>query len=175
MLDLLWILSWIVIFSLDMCCSLKLMAICLLITFKVIPQTEAILLNLRHLYSNFYLTFPLNHPKHIVHKVEALTLFSSKPVTHFVNSISSVQFSSFQSLGCVWLFVTPWIAARQASRSIINSWSSLKLTFIELVMPSCYLIICHPLLLLPPIPPSISLFQWVNSLHQVEKVLEFQL
>ena len=46
---------------------------------------------------------------------------------------------------------------------------------IELVMPSSYLILCHPLLLPPPIPPSISLFQWVNSLHEVAKVLEFQL
>ena len=46
---------------------------------------------------------------------------------------------------------------------------------IELVMPSSHLILCHPLLLLPPIPPSISLFQWDNSLHEVDKVLEFQL
>ena len=68
-----------------------------------------------------------------------------------------------------------WIAARQASLSINNSWSSLRLTSIESVMPSSHLILYHPLLLLPPIPPSISLFQWVNSLHEVAKVLEFQL
>ena len=68
-----------------------------------------------------------------------------------------VQFSSVQSLSHVRLFVTPWISARQASLSIINSRSSLRLTSIKSVMPSSHLILCHPLLL-PPIPPSISLF-----------------
>ena len=67
-------------------------------------------------------------------------------------------FSSVQSLSRVRLFVTPWIAACQASLSITNSQSSLKLTSIELVMPSSHLILCHPLLLLPPIPPSIRVF-----------------
>ena len=87
----------------------------------------------------------------------------------------SVQFSSVQSLSRVWIFANPWIAACQASLSITNSWSSLRLTSIESVMPSSHLILCCPLLLLPPIPPSISLFQWVNSSHEVAKVLEFQL
>ena len=82
---------------------------------------------------------------------------------------------SDQSLSHVWLFATPWIAARQASLSITNSQSSLRLTSIESVMPLSHLILCSPLLLLPPIPPSISLFQWVNSSHEVAKVLEFQL
>ena len=82
---------------------------------------------------------------------------------------------SDQSLSRVWLFATPWIAAHQVSLSITNTWSSFRLTSIESVMPSSHLILCCPLLLLPPIPPSISLFQWVNSLHQVAKVLEFQL
>ena len=68
------------------------------------------------------------------------------------------QFSSVQSLTCVWLFVTPWITASQASLSITNSQNSLKLMSIELVMPSSHLILCHPLLLLPPIPPSIRVF-----------------
>ena len=68
------------------------------------------------------------------------------------------QFSSVQLLSCVQLFTTPWIAARQASLSITNSWSSLKLMSIELVMPSSHLILCSPLLLLPPIPPSSRLF-----------------
>ena len=72
--------------------------------------------------------------------------------------ISAVQFSSVQSLSCVWLFVTPWIAARQASLSINNSRSSLRLMSIESVMPSSHLILCRPLLLLPPIPPSIRVF-----------------
>ena len=66
--------------------------------------------------------------------------------------------SSVQSLSCVRLFVTPWIAAHQASLFITNSQSSLKLMSIESVMPSSYLILCRPLLLLPPIPPSIRVF-----------------
>ena len=80
-----------------------------------------------------------------------------------------------KSLSRVRLFVTSWIAARQDSLSITNSRSSLRLTPIESVMPSSHLILCRPLLLLPPIPPSISLFHWVNSLNEVAKVLEFQL
>ena len=62
---------------------------------------------------------------------------------------SSVQFSSVQLLSCVWLFATPWIAARQASLSITNSRSLLKLMPIESVMPSSHLILCRPLLLPP--------------------------
>ena len=77
----------------------------------------------------------------------------------------SCIFSAVQSLSHVRLFATPWTAARQASLSITNSRSSLKLTSIESVMPSSHLILYRPLLLLPPIPPSISLFQWVNSSH----------
>ena len=69
-----------------------------------------------------------------------------------------LQFSSVQSLSCVWLFATPWIAAHQASLSITNSRSSLRLMSIELVMPSSHLTLCRPLLLLPPIPPSIRVF-----------------
>ena len=87
---------------------------------------------------------------------------------------NSLEVNSVQSLSCVQLFATPWIAARQASLSITNSWSLLKFTSIESVMPSSHFIPCRPLLLLPPIPPSISLFQWVNSSHKVAKVLEFQ-
>ena len=68
------------------------------------------------------------------------------------------SFSSVQLLSCVRLFATPWIAALQASLSITNSQSSLRLTSIESVMPSSHLILCHPLLLLPPIPPSIRVF-----------------
>ena len=68
------------------------------------------------------------------------------------------MFSSVQLLSRVRLFATPWIAACQASLSITNSWSSLKLMSIESVMPSSHLILCRPLLLLPPIPPSIRVF-----------------
>ena len=90
---------------------------------------------------------------------------------HFVNTfyyisltMYLVQFSSVQSLSRVWLFETPWIAARQASLSITNSWSSLRLTSNELVMPSSHLILCRPLLLLPPIPPSIRVFSNESAL-----------
>ena len=76
-----------------------------------------------------------------------------------------IQFSSVQSLSRVQLFVTPWIAARQASLSITNSRSSLKFMSIESVMPSSHLILCRPLLLLPPIPPSIRVFSNESTLR----------
>ena len=79
--------------------------------------------------------------------------------------LHSVQFSSVQSLSRVQLFATPWIAARQASLSITNSRSSLRLTSIESVMPSRHLILGRPLLLLPPIPPTIRVFSNESSLH----------
>ena len=77
----------------------------------------------------------------------------------------SDQIRSDQSLSCVWLFATPWIAAHQASLSITNSRSSLRLTSIESVMPSSHLILWSPLLLLPPIPPSIRVFSNESTLH----------
>ena len=73
-------------------------------------------------------------------------------------------FSSVQSLSRVPLFGTPWIAACQGSLSITNSRSSLKLTSIESVMPSSHLILCCPLFLLPPIPPSIRVFSNESTL-----------
>ena len=72
---------------------------------------------------------------------------------------------SVQLLSHVRLFVTPWIAAHQASLSITNARSSHKLMSIESVMPSSHLILCHPLLLLPAIPPSIRVFSNESSLH----------
>ena len=69
-----------------------------------------------------------------------------------------IQFSSVQSLSHIWLFATPWTAARQASLSITNSRSLLKLMSIKLVMPSNHLILCHLLLLPPSIFPSIRVF-----------------
>ena len=78
----------------------------------------------------------------------------------FIMSVSSVQ-----SLSCVRLIATPWIAARQATLSIINSRSSLRLTSIESVMPSSHLILCRPLLLLPPIPPSTRVFSNESTLR----------
>ena len=88
---------------------------------------------------------------------------------------SSVQFNSVQSLSRVWLFVTSWIAACQASLSITNSQSLLKLMSIESVMHLAISNLSSPS---PPAPNPFQhqgLFQWVNSLHQVAKVLEFQL
>ena len=72
--------------------------------------------------------------------------------------ILNIVSQSVQLLSRVRFFVTPWITARQASLSIINSQSSLKLMSIESAIPSSHLILCHPLLLLSPIPPSIRVF-----------------
>ena len=77
----------------------------------------------------------------------------------------SVQFSSVQSLSRVQFFATPWIAACKASLSITNSRSLLKVMSIELVMLSSHLILCHPLLLLSPIPPSIRVFSNESTLR----------
>ena len=82
---------------------------------------------------------------------------SSETITLFVNWLS-VQFSCS-------VMSDPWIAARQASLSITNSRSSLRLTSIESVMPSSHLILCHPLLLLPPVPPSIRVFSNESTLR----------
>ena len=76
-----------------------------------------------------------------------------------------LQFSSVQSLSRVRFFATPQVAAHQASLSITNSRSSLKLTFIESVMPSNHLILCCPLFFLPPIPPSIRVFSNQSTLR----------
>ena len=70
-----------------------------------------------------------------------------------------------QSLSRFWLFATPWVAARQASLCITNSWSLSKPMSIESAMPSSHLILCHPLLLLPPILPSIRVFSSESALY----------
>ena len=85
-------------------------------------------------------------------------------ITEVTNEMLDSQFSSVKLLIHVWLFATPWIAARQASLSITNSWSSPKLMSIEWVMPSSHLIFCHPLLLLPPILPNIRVFSKDSTL-----------
>ena len=82
-----------------------------------------------------------------------------------------LQFSLVQSLSHVWLFATPWTAAHQASLSITNSWSLPKLKPIESVMPSCHLTLCRPLLLLPPIPPSIMVFSSESAFHMSHLLL----
>ena len=77
----------------------------------------------------------------------------------------SVQFSSFQSLSRIQLFMTPWTAACQDSLSITNSWSLFKLISMESMMPSNHFILCHPLLLLPSIFPSIRIFSNESALR----------
>ena len=96
--------------------------------------------------------------KQTVNQSHILTLYLAifKPIPF--------QVSSVQSLSSVRLFTTPWITARQASLSITNSQSSLRLTSIESVMPSSHLILCCPLLLLPLIPPSIRVFSNESAL-----------
>ena len=92
-----------------------------------------------------------------------------------LKSKGQIKFSSIQVLSSVQLFATPWITGRQASLSITNSWSLLKLISIESVTTSNHLILSSPS------PPTFNLsqhqglFQWVSSSHQVAKVLEFQL
>ena len=86
-------------------------------------------------------------------------------VISHIQIFTRYTFSSVQSLSRVRLFVTPWIAVCQASLSITNSQSSPKLMCIESVMPSSHLILCRPLLLLPPIPLSIRVFPNQSTLH----------
>ena len=89
----------------------------------------------------------------------ALRLYSSNNRScHVLHTHCIPSFSSVQSLSCVWLFATPWTEARQTSFSITNYRSLLILMSIESVVPSNYLILCHALLLLPSIFPSISIF-----------------
>ena len=89
----------------------------------------------------------------------------AKPLPELEQDKQGVSFSSVHLLSCVRLFVTPWTVARQASLSITNSWSLLKLMSIELVMPSNHLILCRPLLLLPSIFPSIRVFSNESALR----------
>ena len=118
---------------------------------------------LRH--SDFFI-FQLSHPYMTTGKTTALTRWN------FVGKVMSLlfimlsQFSSIQfNCSVVSDSATPWTAACQASLPITNSQSSLRLTSIESVMPSSQLILCHPLLLLPPIPPSIRVFSNESTLR----------
>ena len=99
--------------------------------------------------------------KVIIHSTNNF-LFKLYPDPSYVHL---VQFSSVQSLSCVRLSTTPWIAAHQASLSITNSRSSLRLMCIKSVMPSSHLILCGPLVLLPLIPPSIRVFSNESTLR----------
>ena len=101
----------------------------------------------------------------------SISPFSS--ISFFLAYFDVVKY--FITVSSVRLFATPWTEACQASLSITNSRFSLRLTSIESVMLSSHLILCHPLLLLPPIPPSIRVFFNESTSHQVAKVLELQL
>ena len=92
---------------------------------------------------------------------EHITQPGTKQSTCIINSVNlckNLHISSVHWFSYIWLFVTPWTAARQASLSITNPWSLLKLITIELVMPSNHLILWRPLLLLPSVFPSIRVF-----------------
>ena len=92
-----------------------------------------------------------------------------------LHSPISLPYVAVQSLSYVWLFATPWTAARQVSLSFTISWSLLRHMSVELVMPFNHLILCNPLLLLPSIFPQHQGFsQWVRSSHQVELQLQHQ-
>ena len=118
------------------------------------------------IYTLYMLQFCQSYQKNV--KKSFIALCGITNMLHF-NNIWSLylysQFSSVQSLSSVQLFVTPWITARQASLSITNCRSSPKLMCIESVMLSSHLILCHPLLLLPAIPPSIRVFSNKSTLH----------
>ena len=115
----------------------------------------------------------LSHPYMTTGKIIALTrwTFVGKVTSLLFNMLSRLvitflgAISSVQSLSCVWLFATPWIAARQASLSITNSQSLLKFMSIKSVMPFSHLILYRSLLLLPPIPPSIRVFSNESTLR----------
>ena len=97
---------------------------------------------------------------HYLGSGQHLSTSACRLLRHFSQVVTLVQ-----SLSRVRVFVTPWTAAHQASLSITNSWSLLKLMSIELVMPSNHLMLCHPLLLLPSIFPSIRVFSSESTLH----------
>ena len=124
------------------------------------------------LWSLSFFVAQISHPYITTGKIVALTkqTFAGKIMSVLFNILSRFviaflprRFSSVQSLSCVRLFETPWTTARQASLSITNSWSLLKLISIESVMPSNHLILCHPLLL-PSIFPSIGVFSNESAL-----------
>ena len=113
------------------------------------------------------------------HEIKRCSLLGRKAFTNIHSILGSKDIKSVspvQSLSHVLLFVTPWIAAHQASLSIANSRSLLKLITIELVMPFSHIILCRLLLFLPSsLSHHQGLFKWVSSSHQVAKLLEFQL
>ena len=105
------------------------------------------------------------HQKWPKYCIFSISIIPSKEIpANLLSQYYCLMNSSVQSLSHVQLLVTSWIAACQASLSITNSRSSLRLMSIKSVMPSSHLILCHPLLLLPPIPPSIRVFSNESTL-----------
>ena len=109
------------------------------------------------------MTTPCQKYLHL-HEIRTLLWQSWKKKKSLI-PLRNALYSSVQSLSRVWLFATPWTAARQASLSTANSWSLLKLISIKLMMPFKHLILCHPLLLLPATFPSIRVFSNESVLH----------
>ena len=113
------------------------------------------------------ITYRLDYCSEFISCIEA----STTKIQSYINMVQRIyrlidmHISSVQLLSHVRLFATPWTAARQASRSITNSQSLLKLMSFEMVMPSNHLILCHPLLLSPSIFPSIRVFSNESVLH----------
>ena len=133
------------------------------------------LCNYRGILPSFLLELLRSHLTHeSICKLSSILLQMAVPLSQYILLMALSYpvglrcpngFSSVQSLSRVWLFATPWIAACQASLSITISRSSLRLTFIESVMASSHLILGRPLLLLPPIPPSIRVFPNESTLR----------
>ena len=137
---------------------------------QILPET----FNLLILFCNSWQNDKKKKKKHWLPPVFWFQCDSN--ITLDFRHLARIQFSSVQLLSRVQFFAAPRITARQTSLSITNSRSSLKLMSIELVMPSSHLMLCPPLLLLTPNPSQHqSIFPWVNSSHEVAKVLEFQL
>ena len=107
----------------------------------------------------------MHNPNHFLKLIINLLKILVLVCIVFLHWVFSCRFSSVQSLSRVRLFSSPWIEACQASLSITNSRSSLRLMSIEPVMPSSHLILCCPLFLLPPIPPSIRVFSNESTLR----------
>ena len=129
----------------------------------IIYKSHFIFLRLHHqLVSSVCRLRPV--PAHMPHTVKTRASALSEVTQGTFTDKLLGQVSSVNSLGCVQLFAIPWTAERQAFLSNTNSRSLLKVMSIESVMPSNHLILCHPLLLLPPIPPSIRVFSNESAL-----------
>ena len=143
-------------------------------------MVSCIVFSLSNIYNPWEVQVKHTYKSHSVHELQVCNSVSvSIPETLAASllrccTLNSGRFSSVQLLSHIRLFVTPWTAACQASLSIKNSWSLLKLMSIESVVPSNHFILCSPS------PPAYNLsqhqglFQWLSSSYQVAKVLEFQ-